>query len=146
MYLISHRGNLNGIDPELENSPDYINEALDLGFDCEIDLWLNEKGFFLGHDGPQYPIDMDWLQDRKEHLWIHGKNIQVIDYLSRTYGSSLNYFWHQTDDITLTSKLFLWTYPGKPLFENSIAVMSGQEVIETSCIAGVCSDYIKHYE
>ena len=26
---------------------------------------------------------------------------------------SLNYFWHQTDDFTLTSHGYIWTYPGK---------------------------------
>ena len=33
MILISHRGNLTGKNPERENHPDYIKEALDLGFD-----------------------------------------------------------------------------------------------------------------
>ena len=28
MYLISHRGNINSIEKNNENNPDYINEAL----------------------------------------------------------------------------------------------------------------------
>ena len=33
MILISHRGNLNGVNVKKENSVDYIEEALDQGFD-----------------------------------------------------------------------------------------------------------------
>jgi hypothetical protein len=35
----------------------------------------------------------------------------------------LNYFFHQEDDITLTSKGYIWAYPGKQPIKNSIAVM-----------------------
>jgi hypothetical protein len=38
MRLISHRGNTIGPNPEMENSPLYIQETLDKGFDVEIDL------------------------------------------------------------------------------------------------------------
>jgi hypothetical protein len=41
MLLISHRGNLKGPDSTLENSPSYIQKALDLGFSVEIDLRTN---------------------------------------------------------------------------------------------------------
>ena len=42
MKLISHRGNLNGRIPERENHPDYIDEAIEAGYDVEIDIWLND--------------------------------------------------------------------------------------------------------
>ena len=47
MKIISHRGNLEGRIPEDENNPDYIHEAIESGFDVEIDLWLYENGFYL---------------------------------------------------------------------------------------------------
>ena len=34
--LISHRGNLDGLNPERENSPDYIDEAISKGYDVEM--------------------------------------------------------------------------------------------------------------
>jgi hypothetical protein len=52
MILISHRGNLNGPNPERENHPDYIWEALRAGFEVEIDVWWVEGKFKLGHDEP----------------------------------------------------------------------------------------------
>ena len=36
MLLISHRGNLNGIQKKRENSPAYINEALSKGYVTEV--------------------------------------------------------------------------------------------------------------
>ena len=52
MILISHRGNIDGKKPHLENQPDYIDEAIALGYDVEIDVWLIDGVLFLGHDAP----------------------------------------------------------------------------------------------
>jgi hypothetical protein len=38
MYLISHRGNINGIQKSKENDPNYINKAIESGFDVEVDV------------------------------------------------------------------------------------------------------------
>ena len=51
---------------ELENTPDYIDEAISLGYDVEIDIWKDEDGFYLGHDEPTYPINLEWLVERKK--------------------------------------------------------------------------------
>ena len=75
MIYISHRGNLHGPKPELENNPTYVEDAIALGFDVEVDLWVNEDGAFLGHDGPQYLVPREWLIDRTDQIWIHCKNI-----------------------------------------------------------------------
>ena len=56
MILISHRGNIDGPNSKLENNPTYIDRALDKGFNVEIDLWVYEKEFFLGHDEPTYLV------------------------------------------------------------------------------------------
>ena len=61
MIFISHRGNLSGPNPKLENSINYINEALKK-FDVEIDLWFHQRKFYLGHDMPQYEVDINFLK------------------------------------------------------------------------------------
>ena len=38
MYLISHRGNLDGIEKDYENNPDYINQAISRGYNVEVDV------------------------------------------------------------------------------------------------------------
>ena len=59
MKLISHRGNLEGPNPERENHPDYIYEAIQAGYDVEIDIWFVDGKFKLGHDEPQYDFPFD---------------------------------------------------------------------------------------
>ena len=46
MYFISHRGNISGIDKNNENKPEYIEKALSLGFDVEVDVRFEKGDFF----------------------------------------------------------------------------------------------------
>ena len=40
MIFISHRGNLNGKNKKLENTPKYIIEAIKKGYHVEIDIMV----------------------------------------------------------------------------------------------------------
>ena len=40
MLLISHRANIDGPNKDRDNNPVYVKEVLDLGYECEIDLWV----------------------------------------------------------------------------------------------------------
>ena len=62
MKLIAHRGNTNGIVLEYENKPDYVENAINMGFDVELDVRFKDGKLFLGHDEPQYKLDIDWLE------------------------------------------------------------------------------------
>ena len=146
MILISHRGNINGRLESYENEPSYIDLSIKKGFDVEVDIWYVESNLWLGHDKPKYPIDLKWLIDRSSILWIHCKNIDALMYLKDS-GFPLNYFWHQEDDVTITSLGYFWTYPGKKLTKNSIAVMPETNNFENIEISlGVCSDLIISYQ
>lgn len=146
MILISHRGNINGRVESLENNPSYVDLAISNEYDVEVDVWYLEGGLYLGHDKPQYGVDFRWFRDRLSKLWIHCKNVESILYFKEC-GYEFNYFWHQEDDITLTSKNNIWTFPGKKLTKRSIAVLpeSVKDWELTDCF-GVCSDYIKNYK
>lgn len=124
MKLIAHRGNINGPNKSRENSLEYIDEAINLGYDVEIDIRHDsqEKKLYLGHDESQYEVSMAWLVDRKDKLWIHCKDLSSLKLFSDNQ-IEFNYFWHQTDDFTLTSNGYIWTYPGKPHTSNSVVVM-----------------------
>jgi hypothetical protein len=146
---ISHRGNIYGPIPKLENSPNYINDAIYNGFDVEIDIWFEHGNFYLGHDLPQYQISIDWILDRRENLWIHCKNINSIITFNNVYrlqNPELNYFWHQTDTVTFTSLSYLWAYPTKVAIPNSICVLPEWFDTDTKDCIGVCSDYIYKYK
>lgn len=145
MILISHRGNINGRMESWENEPTYINLAISKGYDAEIDVWYKDGQIYLGHDNPQYGIDFRWIRDRISKLWIHCKNIDALLFFKEC-GYQLNYFWHQEDDVTITSLGYFWTYPGKQLTKNSIAVMPEVKEFKNLEISlGICSDYIENY-
>lgn len=143
MILISHRGNLSGSNPERENTVAYINEAIVAGFEVEVDVWETDGSLFLGHDEPQHKIGIDWLLKRKNKLWVHCKNSAAVVKLIRT---DLHIFWHEQDKLTLTSKNFIWVYPGHQPVASSIAVMPeiNDDVLENAI--GICSDYIFKYK
>lgn len=145
MYFISHRGNIENKIEELENSPLYIDNALELGYDVEIDLWKIDSELFLGHDEPTYSIELDWLIERKERLWVHCKNIESLIHLSSNK-IDLNYFWHDQDFATLTSKNFIWAKENKKLIVNSIAMIPDFYQINYYNCIGVCSDQIKKFK
>ena len=140
MKLISHRGNTNGPNKEKENHPDYIVEALQKNYDVEIDVWADDK-IWLGHDKPQYECSISFLINNYKKLWIHCKNLEALDVLSNF--KVLNYFWHQTDDFTLTSKNFVWTYPGKYVCNRSVLVIDDAREYAGPICFGLCSDYLE---
>ena len=148
--LISHRGNINGKIEKLENSPSYIDTAIKLGYDVEIDLWIDNDGFYLGHDTPTYHVTLNWLVERSLKLWVHCKDLKTIEELKRLeYENGINsihYFFHNTDDITLTSQGKLWVYPGNQPLKYSIAVLPEIHNEDVSKCYGICSDIIEKYK
>ena len=81
MLLISHRGNVNGRNPDMENNPVYIH--------C---------------------------------------------------------FWHQEDDVVLTSMGYIWTYPNKEATDASICVLLNKNDKIPKNSFGICSDYVIIYK
>ena len=143
MILISHRGNVDGPSPEIENHPTRIDNAISSGFDVEIDIRVVNNKLYLGHDKPQYLINIGWLQKRKDNLWIHCKDLITLSKFN-TYYNYLNYFFHESDLGVLTSHRYIWSTNN---INNGILVMP--ESFNTKIneyTLGVCSDYIKNYE
>jgi hypothetical protein len=146
MIIISHRGNLNG-PSEIENTPFQIEEAIKLGFDVEIDIWKIDNKLYLGHDQPTTEVSIEFLNRYHKQLWIHCKNVDALYFFN---GDIYNCFYHNTDDVVLTSFKVLWTYPGKQLTNNSVAVMpdiipNGYDWVKNSSCFAVCTDYPFRY-
>jgi hypothetical protein len=147
MKYISHRGNLNGRIPQYENKPEYIESAIKKGFDVEVDLRFINGKFYLGHDLPENEINLKWLNKNSKNLWVHCKDLDTLYFLTNK-NSKLNYFWHQNDFYTLTSKNYIWTFPEKPITSKSVIVLHDLDLNgllkakKENCF-GVCSDYIE---
>ncbi len=138
MIKIAHRGNTEGPKPSLENSPSHINSALQKGYNVEIDVWYVGGSLFLGHDKPDYKVSIEYL--RNDKFWCHCKNIEALKIL---LSNNIRCFFHDSDEATLTSDNYIWTYSGKEITSKSICVMPEKDNWNIPQIAaGVCSDYV----
>jgi hypothetical protein len=134
--LISHRGNTTGPNKDLENTPEYIDQALDQGFDVEIDVWVIDTNIFLGHDTPDHSISSSFLIDRRNKLWCHAKNLDAMTVLKAL---DMNAFFHDTDKYVYTTKGFIWAHPTSTFSNDTICVMS--DTNPPGCL-GYCSDFV----
>jgi len=143
MIYISHRGNLTGRKPELENTPDYIHTALAQGYHCEVDVFEQDGELLLGHDDAQTPIDIQTL--RTSGIIAHAKNLEAFATMLQ---HDVHCFFHNTDAYTLTSRKWIWAYPDQPgtLSHPTIAVLPEQHNTDVTNFDGICSDYIEQYK
>ena len=147
MKIIAHRGNLNGPNYLTENTPDQINLCISKGYDVEIDIWYMDDEFYLGHNVPAYKISFSYLLEKKDKLWIHCKN---QDALRRFNSIGFNYFWHQDDEVTLTSQEFIWAYPDKhKRYYKNLVILDFSKNIDFDFyirrgVYAVCVDYIEN--
>lgn len=137
IILIAHRGNINGPNPAKENSPLYVQDALDKGFDVEVDVHYVSGEWFLGHDKPKYNVNQSWLE--REHIWCHAKDIYTL-HMMLMY-PAINCFWHQDDDCALTSYGYIWAFPINTIGPKCICVFNRivNSYIPLNC-GGVCAD------
>ena len=73
MILISHRGNIDGRKPQLENGQRYCQTAIDAGYNVEIDVWVYDDIFWTGHARPQYRVDEDFFLKEEEGTILEPK-------------------------------------------------------------------------
>lgn len=145
MILISHRGNTEGPNILLENTPNYIQSAIDRQYMVEVDIWKKDDVYYIGHDASTMnPVDINWLIDRRQWLWIHCKNREALDSILRL---NLHCFWHNKDSYTMTSKGYVWCYPGQPAVGwLSVAVMPEKRIdlkdFKSNEYFAVCSDFV----
>ena len=142
MKFIAHRGNTHGPDPSKENKPDTIRKAIELGLDCEIDVWYLHGSYFLGHDYPETQIPYCFLDSYSERLWIHCKHLDALVQLKDKF----NCFYHDKDIYTLTSRGFIWGNVNSPCNSHVVQVMPERGgVLSTECYA-LCTDYPFRYK
>ena len=139
MKLIAHRGNTEGRKPAVENDPVYVSQAIDAGFDAEIDVWSINGNYILGHDSPDFFVKQSFLENKR--LWCHAKNLEALERM--LLNKKIHCFWHETDKYTVTSKGHIWTYPEENVTSNSVIVIAGSKLsLSHRKIYGICGDYV----
>jgi len=142
--LISHRGNISGINISRENSPDYIQCALDKGFHVVVDVWLVGRSHVaLGTQYPIFPTTINFLKDN--NIICRAKTVETLEYL---LVQGTHCFMDGKDDYILTNGGLIWTAPGKVVMSRGIFTMPEHVFPDISSLAlltcaGVCSDRIQ---
>lgn len=147
MLKIAHRGNTEGPNPESENNPFQLVAAISAGFDVEVDVWVEDGKFFLGHDNPLHEVDSSYIKDISKYAWFHCKNLGALERFNLEL-PDYRYFWHQEDSFTLTSNGYIWTYPGQQVTNKSIIVdLTLADAAKYRGVAyAVCTDYARYVE
>lgn len=129
---------MNGEDPSIQNNPVHILMLLESGIPCEVDVRYVDSNFYLGHDSCDYKIFLGFLKNK--NLWVHCKDLASLEIC---LASNIHCFWHQNDDYTLTSKGYIWTFPGEKAPGNLSGVIVDLDrnwpTKKYNCL--VCSDY-----
>lgn len=144
MILIAHRGNVDGRNPQ-ENNPLYLEEAIKQGFHVETDVWHTGGKFYLGHDAPMHPVNLEFL--RRDSVWAHAKTVDTFAHLVRY--PDVNVFYQDTDLVALTSRGYLWNHAKNRNVTTKGTVLTIVEhdgwLAVPRLTHGVCSDYVMKY-
>jgi len=142
MLFISHRGNLDGLNPERENTKGYVQEAIDKGFQVEIDIRVEDGSLFLGHDSPDCEIDLNWLCERSSSLWVHCKD---FDSLSMLADKDLRIFFHEKERYSIISNKLIWAHDLSNVDSKCIIPLLTEDQVMTwnpKPVFGICSDFV----
>lgn len=149
MKLISHRGNYNGILPDRENKPTYIDTMLSMNYDVEIDVRFIEGQFYLGHDTPDTFVSENWILARKNRLWFHCKDLYSAQQFYKM-NCGIQYFCHTSDNYVLTSTGHIWVHDlNLKLDETCIIPLLDEKSItehHTKNVYAICTDFISIYK
>lgn len=145
MLLISHRGNISGRNTERENTPQYIEEALNLGYWVEVDIWEDTRGKLrFGHDC--YSGDLvSATFFANPMILFHCKNFGALRQCKERY---LHFFFHKDDFFTLSSKGWIISHSQNKPASRTIHMLpekNGYSKESLKDCAGICSDFIAFY-
>lgn len=152
MLLISHRGNVSGKIEHLENSIDYIKDAIKNGFHVETDVIFFNKSYYFGHckNSVREKVNLKFLKQNSDKLLIHCKDIQSLFFIRNL---NLNYFYHDNESYTISSNQWIISHseniPKKLEIKNTIVMLpekfglSKKNLLKCS---GICSDIISFYD
>ena len=79
-------------------------------------------------------------------LWCHAKSEEALHFMIEN--KVPNYFWHQEDDVTLTSSGYIWTHSNNNIYTNKSIVChmdrpTPEDMVNYKNTSGICSDYIE---
>jgi len=138
--FIAHRGCVTGPEPSFENRVKFVEHALSLGHDVEIDIQSHNDVLYYGHDEPLAPVKLEFVTH--PGVFCHAKDLTALGKLLAVPG--IHTFWHETDTVTMTNQGYLWCFPGvHPRTERSIWLDLHNKPVpqDLNGIYAVCGDH-----
>lgn len=150
MILFSHRGNVDGKRPNLENTESYISDAIRSSYKVEIDVWYVHNKLYLGHDDPIHKTSIEFLQEHTSELLIHCKDVNTLEFFStHKMNSTFRYFYHTVERCVLSSfgDIIMHSHANRCV-KNCIymlpEVLNINDKYLRNC-SGICSDIVSSY-
>lgn len=144
-HYISNRGNLTGMNSYKENSPDYIQIAIDSGFDCVVDVSYMEGVVYFGTANHLYIVDLEFIAKNNEKLWLRCANPQTLQYFFSLNNQIKCIMFLLNEQLTSNQTLWLSSYNDIQSYNQIIIVMPEWSNWKTySNALGVCSNYIEY--
>lgn len=145
--LIAHRGNVFGPRPEMENRPEHLQRALDMGFSIEVDIRLGTDGqLWAGHDAPLWPINPTF--GSPERVYWHCKNTDTFLSFRSCCPPRSNYFLQENDGLAVTSQDEFWLHSSqseRPCYPGMIRTILGYRPEAATQGGRLCSDFVGWY-
>jgi len=144
-HYISHRGNLIRINKDKENSPDYVQIAIDAGFDCVVDVLYIEGVIYFGTANHLYIVDLEFIAKNNRQLWLRCANPQTLHYFfSLSHQMECKMFLID-EHLTTNQCLWLSSYNHIQTLDRVVIVMPEWSEWKTySNALGICSNYIEY--
>ena len=141
--IIAHLGNIDGRQPERENTLKYVRAALAAGWHVCVDVQFVNGGFILPNDRGFDRAPPSFFS--KQRVWSRCYNAETMDALCDIGAHA---FFHTTELPTLTSAQFIWTLPPRELAPRSIAAypeLAYSGWLDEYEPAGICSNMPARY-
>tara|TARA_Y100000310_G_C20398109_1_gene676087 strand:+ start:96 stop:782 length:687 start_codon:yes stop_codon:yes gene_type:complete len=153
MKLISYRGNINGPNPEVENTIPYINDALTEGYAVSVDVWLSRGELYLCTKRPQLPgssrsrgyrTGPPYYKVSEQYLENNMILVQAgtPETLARLAKNGRIHCFYVSEETAVTSRGLLWTT--KDISGSNVLRVNLEGSPMPPCYA-VCSNHIRNY-
>ena len=141
--LISHRGNIHGMNPGRENDPVYVQEAIHQGYYVMVNVWLvGESSVALGTLRPTYPVDISFLRNRC--IICEAMTEETLNFL---ISQQVHCFMTGQDRTKLTSGGLIWYRSNQKITPRTVMYMPEWYIPDIESLAdfrcaGICSDRV----
>ena len=124
----SNQGHVEGIIPEKEGLPSYIDEAIEMGLKVKVDILGTKNGLYSSKaDSEDHLIDDVFLTKRSTKLLICTRSIDVLYHLL-IYRTFLDIYYETNSDIMLTTQRYIVTRDEKLYSPRSILITDKEKL------------------